>query len=281
MNVISGTLNSILYNRDILNPDNSETYIVDNKNNYRPLSRFLICSNCGNKLTGYVVKKKEVHYYKCNVCKGVNLNANTTKRSLKPGLNNSFQELLNDVEMEEKYIRPFKLQLKKMFKYLHSETQEVLQKQKKLKVELEGKLAKLEEKYLYDDLDKEVYTKHKHKLESELFHNSRNISEQENKLSNHSDFIDKAINVITNISKYWGSGDIATKERIQKVVFPDGLVIDPVNRTYLTNNINTIFHLTKCISEGKDVDIKKLPTKNDEESYQVAGTGLEPATFGL
>lgn len=247
----------------------------------RPLSRFLICAQCGHKLTGYVVKKKEVHYYKCNVCRGVNLNANTTKRAFNPGLNETFKNLLQQIELDDKYIEPLTMQLKKMFLYLNSETQQSIRIQQRTKTELESKLQKLEEKYLFDDIDKTVYEKHRTRLLSDLNTISQNLDEQESKLSNHSEYIDKVIQVVRNISKYWGSGDFNTKDRIQKVVFPEGLVIDPENRTYLTNNINTIFHLTNCISEGKDVNIKKLPTNNDEESYQVAGTGLEPATFGL
>jgi len=60
-------------------------------------------------------------------------------------------------------------------------------------------------------------------------------------------------------------------------VFPDGIVVDFKNRTYLTSKVNSLF-LAKSqfqrVSEGSN---KKHPTKNDEESSLVAGTVL----FGL
>ena len=34
-------------------------------NNHLPLKRFLHCGNCGQPLTGYIVKAKGIHYYKC------------------------------------------------------------------------------------------------------------------------------------------------------------------------------------------------------------------------
>ena len=41
----------------------------------------------------------------------------------------------------------------------------------------------------------------------------------------------------------WGSADLETKLWIQKTVFPDGLVIRPVKRTYLTSKINPFFRV--------------------------------------
>lgn len=267
--------------QQIINPDNGAKYKVDNSNEARPLSRFLICSQCSHQMTGYVVKKKNVHYYKCNVCKGVNLNANTTKRSAQMGLNDTFLKLLKNISLQDEYAEPFKLQLKKLFRYLHSDCKSTLQSQKQLKIELEGKLSKLEEKYLYDDLDIEIYNRHKFKIENDLLQCSSNIAEYEDKLSNHENFIDSAIQVVQNISKYWDYGDLLTKQRIQKVVFPKGLVLNPKDRTYLTKNINSVFRLIPTKSDDKKNPETKKVGENTDLSCQVAGAGLEPTTFGL
>ena len=103
----------------------------------------------------------------------------------------------------------------------------------------------------------------------------------ESKLSNHSEYIDKAIDVSQNLSKYWSSGDCTTKERIQKTVFPNGLVINPKNRTYRTKNMNALFDITKGLSsDWEDVEIEKVSISTDL-SFEVAGVGLEPTTSGL
>jgi site-specific DNA recombinase len=247
----------------------------------RPLSRFLICEKCGNRLTGYEVKKKRTHYYKCNVCDGVNMNAKTTVKAFQKGVNDSFLELLSSIELEKKFTDPLKAQLKKMFRFFNSEAHEAILMQQKMKVELQGRLTKLEDKYIDDRIEEDVYHRHKQKLSEDILKNSQSLAVLESKLSNHEEFVDEVLLVVENISKYWHSGDIATKERIQNVVFPNGLVINPENRTYLTKNINTIFRLTDCISEGTEIDIKKQTSENAGLSYQVAGAGLEPTTFGL
>ena len=71
------------------------------------------------------------------------------------------------------------------------------------------------------------------------------------------------------------------KQRIQKLVFPKGIVINPKNRKYQTKKVNTIFELSSCLSgknksKKKDKSVKKL-----DSSCLVAGTRLEPATSGL
>jgi len=79
----------------------------------RPLPRLLICSNCGGFLIGYAIKGKRTHYYKCNGCKHINMNAKTTKASRNLGLNDAFKELLSGVVLNNEVVDVFKLQLKK------------------------------------------------------------------------------------------------------------------------------------------------------------------------
>lgn len=267
--------------QNILKPSAGEKYKIDNQNNLRPFTRFLICSKCGNVLTGYVVKSKNVHYYKCNVCHDVNLNADSTKRSRNKGLHDSFLELLAEIELKKIYIEHFKLQMKKIFHHLNAESKVLITEQKRHLKELEEKLSKLEEKYIFEGLKREVYEKYKDNLDSEILKDSQSIEEMESKLSNHSEFIDKAIDVSENLSKYWGSGSCSIKNRIQKTVFPKGLVIDPQNRTYRTKNINTVFVLTNRFSEDNKGSKKEKAGENTGQSYQVAGARLELTAFGL
>ena len=66
----------------------------------------------------------------------------------------------------------------------------------------------------------------------------------------------------------------ALKKKIQELVFPEGIVVDTTNGTYLSSKVNSLF-LAKSqfmrISGGIN---KKLPIKSDEESSVVAGVGL-------
>ena len=57
---------------------NNQGYEIDRKNDCRHLIETLYCSVCRRKLTGYEVKKKKLHYYKCQSCKGISIYANSS-----------------------------------------------------------------------------------------------------------------------------------------------------------------------------------------------------------
>jgi hypothetical protein len=65
------------------------------------------------------------------------------------------------------------------------------------------------------------------------------------------------------------------------LVFPEGIVVDTKNRTYLSSKVNSLFLAKSQFKRTSGGTNKKLPIKSDEESSLVAGTGLEPVTFGL
>jgi hypothetical protein len=80
--------------------------------------------------------------------------------------------------------------------------------------------------------------------------------------------MDKAIHFIQNIGKYWISGNLDVKKRIQKLVFQGGFYIDPVNRQYLTNKVNSLFRLNVELSRSSE-DGGKFPAEKSEESVSV------------
>jgi len=83
-----------------------------------------------------------------------------------------------------------------------------------------------------------------------------------------------------NASKYWVSANLDNKRRIQKLVFPAGLVIDTAKRQYLTSNVNVLFVAKRSFSRHPEAENKKLPTEISEESG-LAGTGAAKGRPGL
>ena len=94
---------------------------------------------------------------------------------------------------------------------------------------------------------------------------------QRKKLSNSEMFINEAIEIARNIQYYWDSSDLETKLKLQKTLFPKGLVIIPSTRSYLTRNVNDFFRripvFTRALNWGK---MKKV-TISDDFSHLVAG----------
>lgn len=77
----------------------------------------------------------------------------------------------------------------------------------------------------------------------------KEISENEGLDSSNLDFIiNKAVDIAGNLSKIWHSGDYTTKQRIQYLVFPDGIRYNKKNDQILTSKVNAVFsciHLLK------------------------------------
>lgn len=73
--------------------DNAHGYTINEENAAIRLKRFVNCGHCGQPLRGYIVKKKNVHYYKCNT-KACNNNKNAKD------LNNMFVNILESFKIE-------------------------------------------------------------------------------------------------------------------------------------------------------------------------------------
>ena len=86
--------------------------------------------------------------------------------------------------------------------------------------------------------------------------------------------IEKSIEISQDINNYWQLGDLEEKRKIQKLVFPEGIVVDTTNRTYLTSKVNSLFFAKSQFKRTSEGVNKKLPIKSDEESSLVAGVGL-------
>lgn len=267
--------------QEILKPNN-QGYKQEKANPERPLNAFIHCAECGNKLVGYEVKKKNLHYYKCQTCKGVSINANTTQRAKAGGAHDLFKELLKEYQLSPELSNLFKQQLKLTYEALNKSGREegaILSEQlEKLEIDLKS----LKRKYAIDsDIDKEVYLEMKVELESKILGLKEKVQKSESSISNLGNYIDVSEKIVRNLSNYWASGKYEVKKKVQELVFPEGLSLDVKKRTYLTKRVNMIFQLSHSISKTKDS--KKTNGNRDFllPSSLVAGARLELTTFGL
>ena len=264
------------------NKTNSKKEFIKSKvHEKRPLTGFLRCE-CGDLLTSYEVNKKKLHYYKCQNCKDASFNAFTTIKSKSKGLNNLFEDLLANYTLNHQFIEPLKLQLNKLFDTMNTEGMQELRSLEAKKVEVEKNLENLELRNIKDlDFSTETYRTFKTKFKNDLELIEEQIRESSQKISNHKMFVDKSMVILQNTSKIWGEGDVESKIRIQNLVFPEGMSIRLKNREYLTKKVNRVFALTSVISRGKEGSENEKTHQDVDGSSLVAGTGLEPVTFGL
>lgn len=252
-----------------------------NKNNpARPLVGTLFCPICGKKLTGYEVKKKKVHHYKCQKCNGVTINANTTPRSKGIGAHQMFEKLIKGYEIQDGFLDALKEYVKRDYKVFYKESNDRSRILEKDISKLEDQLKSLKKRYAFDeDFDKDVYSEFKTELEVKISKLTRELQNLSPEISNLNQYIDAGAQLSQKLLQYWQNGDIETKRRIQNTVFPHGLVIDTKKRRYLTKRVNVVFSAIRDVQRDSEGQKKDASDNLSDASYSVAGTGFEPATL--
>ena len=199
-------------------------------------------------------------------------NANSSKRSLKEGLHNIFQEYLKQFELSPNLESVFKEQVKLTIKNQNKEEIIYMKSIDNRIKENQDKLEKLEEKYLFDGFPKSKYEMYKSKLELELLKILEEKSKMNLDISNLDEKIESCVEITKNISKNWGSRDYEFKTKLQKLMFPEGFVIEPEIRQYRTTKVNQVFSLTSDISRYSEQKEKDPSTKIVNGSCLVAGS---------
>jgi len=223
----------------------------------RPLTGDIQCFQCGNKLTGYLVRKKGLHYYKCQKCKGVTINAIT--KSLIPdrtGAHELFIELLNSYQIKPEYIDLVKTQLEKMVSLNNNSSKKEEALYKKRLTELERDREGLQERFAFGKIDEPLYRKFLAKIDKDIYEVKEKDQFPEIDTSNFKNSLNKTIDFIQNLSKYWINGSVDVKKKIQRLVFPCGFYINPYSRQYLTPEVNQLFYVTSELSRVSE-DVKK------------------------
>jgi hypothetical protein len=59
-------------------------------------------------------------------------------------------------------------------------------------------------------------------------------------ISNLKEMLNEATTLCRNLRKLWQEGSISLKEKLQKMIFPSGLVYDKKNEVFRTPDINFI-----------------------------------------
>ncbi|WP_062054100.1 hypothetical protein [Aquimarina longa] len=127
-----------------------------------------------------------------------------------------------------------------------------------------------------DVIDDYTYKSYKEEIDKELLQLNENLKSQSKKISNLDDFVDSIVMFSQNISKYWASGSFEIKTKLQELIFPKSVTINPENRQYLTSEINFLFALNATITRSTGASKKEKASINTGLSCLVSGTGLEP-----
>ena len=236
-----------------------------------PLKQFVRAASCGTHYTGYLVKQKGIYYYKNN-------RIGSKENKSAKAMHELFLTLLNQYQISDPQLIELLKQIlmEEFLQMLDESMSEISQVEKQIH-EIETNLHTVRKRFALGLIPEEIYKECTTELDEHLRDLQARIQNSSFNLSNLEKAIDVALGYALNLPQTWASGDLEVKKRIQKLVFPDGLVYDHENHQYRTPRVNTLFAVIPDLmrlSAGKKNGTK---TKTQSLSRCVLEAGLEPA----
>ncbi len=239
-----------------------------------PLKRFTKCAECGTPMTGYINRKKKIYYYRCNK-KGCNCNVNAKI------MKEAFEEQIAQHSIDTTLIEPLKEQLSLTFSYLNRQNESNRNAIQTRLAELRGKINKVEEKFVIGDINKELYEKYIGRFKEEEREIQGELKKVDFNLSNLPKYVKFSVDISSSLNKMWHSGDYIFKQKLQYMIYPDGMTYSKMEGKYLTPRVNYVFsELTRLSNSLKEKE-SGLMVESTNSSALVGPVGLEPTANGL
>ncbi len=236
-----------------------------------PLKRHVICSDCGGYLTGYTVKARNKNYYKCNK-KGCKSNHSTEK------MHRLYSDVLASYQVPTEFVPILSKVLHKVFGRYNEDKGSIRSTLIKKQTETKKKIETCQVRHGLGEISEEVYmTTIKH-LKSELANIECGIEDASKNLSNMEKFIDKAIAMSCKLGTLWNNGDFEIRQKLQNLLFPNGILFDKEMDDYRTENENEVLRVFKRFSSICRVEKEKAITEFLQLSPAVGKRRLERPT---
>lgn len=244
---------------NIRQENRNQGFVHDKDNENLPLKVFTKCDRCGTYLTGYLVKKKGLYYYKCNT-KGCKVN-----RSAK-AMHDMFGVLLKTYKIGKEEFELIKLQLEEqMAVFFKSRIEEAKSLKNKL-AETQRKLEAIDERFVIGEIDRSLYDKFRPKYEKECFEIEQELGRTGGYKSNLAKVVNFAAKVCLNPLIMWEKSDLDGKRVFQNMLFPEGIIYNRELDHYRTPRVNSFFspipQLTRVLTvnkKGDNVNFDKIP----------------------
>lgn len=216
-------------------------------------------------------KEKNIWYYKCKT-KGCCVNKSAEK------LHDTFSEILKAFTIDSKYAPLIKEQMYKTISGLTKETSDNIKHLKANLQEIEGKLSRLEERYVLEEITQELYVKYGEKFKQDKYKVLVELQKLEADSSNHENIVEMALENAQNFSNMWASGGYEQKRKVQNWVFPAGMRYNKQNDTVRTEEFNYAFLWMACQQQTLSKIKSGIPLLNLKYSALVALPGIEPGS---
>ena len=237
-----------------------------------PLKIFIRDEVSGQPLFGY--KTKNNWYYKTkNVANPVNISAKK--------LDALFISNLSNFEYKEEYKPAIKkLMLEKIKARLLNAVDESKLLKKKI-AEKKVQLESVEEKFIIGEIPKALYDKYSTKYQDEIRLLLTELDKSSITSSNFENAVEKCLKIARNISAAWLSAGFENKQRLQKLVYPEGIGYNKEEGVVRTSKINSLFSEIAPLASVVEDMKKGKSLQNCLKSLPVTWIGFEPMTLSL
>ena len=130
--------------------------------------------------------------------------------------------------------------------------------------------------YITKVVPAETYQKFSTKFGEEKNQVLKNLELTTNNTSNYVETLSKTLQFSLKLPVIWSSGNVAQKEKLQKLIFPDGITYDRKNGAFRTDKINEVFGCIADLNSVSTENKKGQINENIDLSLLAVRKGFEP-----
>ncbi len=253
--------------------ESSTRFAVPHKkeNEALPLKVFIHCVDCGEPMTGYIVKKKNLYYYKCRK-KGCKCNKSAKE------MHKLFIDKLAEYTVRKDLLTAIAFELEHAYYEKNKDNSDKEKEFTKRLNEIRTDIDTLDKKYyIKEEMTREKFDK----MASELAeHEAKILKELEDcshSISNLNEKILQAAGLCLKLPEIWEKASFSKKESLQKLIFPEGLAYDKKIQAFRTEKVNEAIAQIARISGDLCKMTKGLRITKNPKSLLAVRAGFEPA----
>ena len=231
----------------------------------------LICSICGQKLTGSPSKGKcgkKYFYYHCNHC--------GKERYRAEKVNATVGEIISSLSFTKEVEEVYRKMVKLIIKGSDCERDKQISKLEKDLEKQEEKLRKIQDLYIDGGLSREDYYSISTRCSVEKATVEQKLLEIKAVNTGLKKSLGKGIGVLSNIREIYNNADLTDKRRIISSIFPENLIFN--GKKCRTHRINEVVRLILQIDNENHKTESGQISEFIDLSAQVELAGVEPAS---
>ncbi|GAB5518213.1 MAG: recombinase family protein [Rhodothermales bacterium] len=246
--------------------------ISSSRHDELPLRGFLLCPECGEKMTGSRSKSRSGKYYWYYHCQ-----RGCKCRYPAPDVNTTFRKYLNEFRVPTEVAKLYLAVVEDVFNE-HEDNR--LARLATLRTEIdqvEVDLTNLDERFFRGDFDQAAYKRLRAKFDEQKVRLEHDHAELHDLETDHERYIRYGVSLLADLPSYYSSASLPVKQKLIGLIFPENLTYE--EGEYRTTKTNEV--LSMLMQKKQELRRNKKWTDRRHvanQSTRVGSTGFEPVT---